>query len=481
MKLKPVVATMCVLGLGAAGTAFAAGGVDAQIANLQAQIQQLQAQVNHMGTTGGHSAAMGSSLAGMVSTNSTLSQQLNGDKMLVGQDLMILNDAKAGKIAHGLTIGGMLQGDMSYAHSNKRVTGDVNESLFNNLYLDGRNSTAKSQTAVTLTNFKLNMLANLNAWTNAVVQLGESYPGQDLTEGLKGSNFLAINSGIQVQQAYLLIGNLAQSPFYGFVGNRYIDFGQFANVNPFTQPLTREFFQAAGDTVGAGIHTNGIDATLSLMNGGNSNNMVYATNGVVAQNLYTRNNSEINNFAINLGYGQDVNNVDWHVGLGYLNGGSKANARVGKSGQTGDLRTNSVWDANARLSVANFDFYAEYMMSGSASAKADGVNGDGDISSYAKGGHAQAWQLAGDYNFPLMGHKSVASLSYSQAKAVNATDATFAQYVAGLRTEAMKNVWAGVEYAYQDGVPVNYVNNGTLKNGDNVTNNTVTLDLTAYF
>lgn len=475
MKLKPVVATMCVLGLGAAGTAFAASSTDAQIANLQAQIQQLQAQVNHMSMRSGSKSSQGmmSSMMGLVTLNQPVSQMINSDANDTGQTLALLNASTQGKIAQGLTLGGMMQGDLFWARSNTMITtGNTTESLFANPYLDAVNSTARNRTAITLTNVKINAVAHFNQWANGVLQVGDSYVGQSLNN-VHTATLTFNNSNLTIQQAYLLVGNLSKSPFYGFVGKKYIDFGQFQNVNPFTQPLTREFFQANGNTAGVGMVAANFDVAVSVMNGGEHNDVIYSTNGVVAQNLYTRNKSMINNFAVNVGYGMKSDNgVNWHVGVGFLNGGGVGIAKADSNG----LQNNQVVDFNARMSVNNMDFYAEYLTALSRAATYDG-----STTAFKNGGRSQGWQLAGDYKFPLMGRNSVFGLSYSAVKAVNYGNGSYNQIAASLRQEAMKNIWVGVEYAYQDGVPFATVNGGDTVNHTSATNNTVTLDLTAYF
>ena len=101
---------------------------------------------------------------------------------------------------------------------------------------------------------------------------------------------------------------------------------------------------------------------------------------------------------------------------------------------------------------------------------------------YTPGAHGQAYQLAGDYRFSTYGMKSMASMSFSQAKNVAHADTTLSQYVLGYSLEPVKNVWAGLEYAYQSGVAGPTTSNGSITfNGNGVTNQNVTLDVKAFF
>ena len=188
MKLKTI-ALATAAGLAtmvAAQTACADGYAGMKLAELQAQIQQLQAQVNHMGS-GSMPMAKGSGMmggmAGMVSTNPMVSQIVNSDANATGQDIALLHAAANGQL-HGLILGGTVQGDAFWAHSDKQTyspgLGIDNQSIFNNPYLQSSYSMASNRSAVTLTNVKVSMIANLDSWVNAVVQLGDSYIGENL-------------------------------------------------------------------------------------------------------------------------------------------------------------------------------------------------------------------------------------------------------------------------------------------------------------
>jgi hypothetical protein len=480
VKLKLLVLA-CVAGL-AVNVASADSYAGMKLAEMQAQIHALQNQVNHMSMSSGSSSSKGgmmSGMAGLVTLNQPISQIINSDANATGQTLALLNASTQGKIAHGLTLGGMMQGDLFWARTNavgSLANGGIEDpqAAFANPYLDAQNSTARNRTAVTLTNIRLSAVASFNQWANGILQFGDNYLGQTLN-GNVHNGFTYNNNNIIVQQAYLLIGNLSQSPLYGFVGKKYIDFGQFQNVNVFTQPLTRQFFQANGNTVGIGMVSGGFDVAVSAMNGGAHDNVLYSTNNSVSQNIYTPNNAMINNFAVSVGYGmKNKDGFDWHVGAGFLNGGATA---IAKKQTSTAVTSNSVADVNARLSMNNIDFYAEYLTSLSDAATYDNIT----TPTYKAGGRSQGWQVAGDYKFSWMGHKSMFGLSYSAVKAVGNSNASYNQIVTSVRQEAMKNVWVGVEYAYQDGVPIVSGVGTDIDNHSGTTNNTVTLDLTAYF
>ena len=46
----------------------------------------------------------------------------------------------------------------------------------------------------------------------------------------------------QVRQAYVVVGNLDETPFYAWLGKKTLDFGDFSTLNPFTQAVPWHYF-----------------------------------------------------------------------------------------------------------------------------------------------------------------------------------------------------------------------------------------------
>lgn len=433
MKLK-VVATLCALAMGSAGTAFAASGtLSNQVSQLQAQVQKLQAQVNSMGNSGSASVAGVS-----VGTYSPLTWQLLDNTVGVGTEMAILKARQQNNISNqALYFGGEGKADAIYQHSN---TGGV----FNTASTGS--SSAKNRTQLSLTQGALDVIGNMNNWATAYVQIGATNIG--------GSG---ASDNATFQKGYLLLGDLNQSPVYGLVGKKEVDFGNFSSVNMYFNPLNRVAYQATGTQAAVGYAQYGFNGTASVMNGGN--------NGT---NLNTSNNNQVNNFALNGTYSATNNGVNWSAGAGYLNGS-------GFFSNSNNTTRNSAWDVNGTVGVNNFNVIAEYT---------------GNVDSQSSGSsRPYAYDLGANYMFPVMGHNSVVSADYSQLRAddVSGNTQTFGQYVVGFRTEAMTNVWAGVEYAYNDGVYTNNIGGsssattGGFIGNSSAKNNTLLLDVTAMF
>ncbi|MCX7122507.1 MAG: LbtU family siderophore porin [Gammaproteobacteria bacterium] len=458
MKLKAIA-----IALSMATVSFAHADMNSQLSSLQAQVNQLQSQVSSMGSTSG------SSMSGVVGLNSNLSMQMMDNQSGVGKELNLLT-ARQNGMNQMLTLGGYAEGDAVYDHSNQN-----NDFINPAIQSAALTSNASNATRLMLTDASLSTTANLGSWVTAYMQLGQSNIGE-------GSD---VTTGFGVQDAYLVFGNLAQMPVYGFAGNKEIDFGSFSSVDIYNQPLTRTLFQAHGNTAGVGVNAYGFNGVVSVMNGGQQTSAVSVGSNYQAQNLNTSNSSQINNFAVNLTYGMTNGAISWDVGAGYLNGSSLFNNTTNASHANG--QTNGAWDLNGKVSAYGFDLLGEYVTTVSNTYASTHAFGGTSAKS------ASAWDVGADYNFPVMGYKSVVNADYSGASLANGDNGKGSQYVVGYRVEAVNNVWAGIEYAYTKGL-ANYLgaSSGALDAGsaptltnssnfNNVKNSTVSLDITAAF
>ncbi len=376
----------------------------------------------------------------------------------VGKELNLLQ-ARQNGMNQVLTMGGFVQADAVYDRSNPQ--GSFINPVINKAA--GASSTVNSGTNIELTDASLATTAEMGSWATGFVQFGQSIVGS------------SASPGFGIQNAYVVLGNLSQMPVYGFVGDKDIDFGSFATTDMYNQPLNRTLFQAHGSTVGVGVNAYGFNGVLSLINGGAESATATSVGSAYQySNLKTSTASKADNGALNLSYGMTNGPVTWNLGAGYLAGSSFQQ-------QTQD-KTNGAWDVNGKVSAMGFDLLGEY------DTTANKTNLTGNQ-------RAQAWNIGADYNFPVMGYKSVVNADYSGASLTNTTAGKGSQYVLGYRVAPLNNVWVGLEYAYTSGIANFYgvanaagtgtpsginINNGSTNVG-NISNSTVALDLTAAF
>ena len=447
----------------AATATMAHADVNSQLASLQSQVNQLQSQVN--------SSSNSSSMGNLVGVNSNLSWKMMSNYSGVGKEMNLLKARQAGNLST-LTVGGNFQADAVYDHTNQGLN-----SAFANPHaeLSTVNTNSSSASNIALTNASLSTTIAAGSWVTGYIQVGQS--GIGAPSAVAGQ---VASTSFGIQDAYLVFGDLSKIPVYGFVGNKDIDFGSFATVDMYNAPLTRTLFQAQGNTAGVGFNGYGFNGTVSIMNGGLQNNVTSVGGVVQQQNMNASSNNIGGNFAVNASYGMTNGGVAWNLGAGYINGSQF---------QSYNNKTNGAWDLNAKVSVMGFDVLAEYVSTASDIAQPT-------LANTTKQSRAQAWDLGADYNFAVMGYKSVISADYSQAYLGQGGNLQGYQYVLGYRIQPVNNVWTGLEYSYSKNVlgatgdavtgdPVAGATGvpGVLGFGgaNGVKNNTVTLDVTAMF
>lgn len=162
--------------------------------------------------------------------------------------------------------------------------------------------------------------------------------------------FPTFNQGsFQVRQAYVAIGDFDRSPFYLFLGKKNVSFGDFGTLSPFSQAMPWHYFAPLAEGIGAGYSQEGLDFTVTAINGGR---------GIRVARSASR--GQLSNFAANLSYSQTIDGIGYKLGLGYLHG-TIYDANIAEHiNFTISGKRNPAWNANAGLSWGSWDFAAEY-------------------------------------------------------------------------------------------------------------------------
>ena len=388
--------------------------------------------------------------AGQVRFDSAIANSLVAPQVGTGTELALLQLRQQELASQTLYIGGMVRAAALYSRLNADATGN---NVDHTHVTNGRTG-YKTASQINLPSVNLLGVADINSWATGVLSLAADNVGRQ-------DNSSTDNIG--VDQAYVLLGDLNSSSIYGFAGKKDVDFGNFSTVDFYTMPLDRLAFKVgATDSVGVGFDNSGFNAVFTAMNGGSNNTDVVDGVANAGATAYTQNNNNINNFALNLGYGMTTNNVAWGVGAGYLNGSRYAYTKA-----NGDR--NGAWDLNGHFNVDSLTVMAEYARTAS---KVD------DLST------VQAYDLGAAYGFPIMGHNSSVNADISELKD-NTTTAS--QFVLGWNNELVSDVWMGLEWAYNKGqinggsefATSSAIVAGPTDSGDK--NNTLLLNLTATF
>jgi hypothetical protein len=162
--------------------------------------------------------------------------------------------------------------------------------------------------------------------------------------------FPSFNQGsFQVRLAYVAIGDLEQSPLYLFVGKKNVSFGDMGTLSQFSQSMVWHYFSPLAEGVGAGYSRDGLDVTMTALNGGRGMRVAR-----------TSSRGQLNNFAVNVSWSATVYDLGYKIGLGYLHG-TIYDANIAEHIDFNlTAARNPAWNANAELSWRQWDFAAEY-------------------------------------------------------------------------------------------------------------------------
>ncbi|MDX2164852.1 MAG: LbtU family siderophore porin [Gammaproteobacteria bacterium] len=396
MRLKPVLASIVLLGL--SSTAFAATkstvNVQNQMISLQNQINQLEQSINQNngGTTSGGGTALQRRLASCPNwyDSITVSGLVNVDGILSSRRANFMSAT---------------EGPTPQTPTLIHYFGD------------------RSASDLALDNADLFVDARINKWTKAHIGLNyqdnnnnyvtdnpksPSNPGGDPVDGGGNSNKSLIIKpwmGSLIDEAYVTFGNFCESPIYFRVGKQYLNFGnydRFATVPTYTQLLSQ---------------TNDTAATLGFVQNGFYGS-VYGFRGIPSAKDNANGTVNINNWGANLGWMMKQQGSKLNLQVGYLNNMADVDY----------VSTSASWPTN-RLSLATngystpvgalslditgklgmFDAYAHYVTALSEFKNAEIVS----AKLYSTfGAQPSAIDVGAGLTTMVMNHKSRFGLSY---------------------------------------------------------------------
>lgn len=395
MKLKSVVASMLALGL-ASGVALAATKT----------------------TT--------------VKTTTVSLAEFNAVKDQVAQMQAVLNQNHTG---------GALKNDPSLAQdwfNRVTVSGQVDVDGFwnSNQYL--RKEGSHSANGVEVPNANLFIDAQVNDWVKAHIS---ARAGSSVNREALGNFYSAIyEKGLGFDEAYVTVANFAQSPFYFRAGQQYVPFGDY-NPQAITPSLTQMLSEANQAAAQAGfVMANGF------------NGAVYAFNG---KNEAGDDKHRTADFGVNLGYAGAYNDVNYKLGVGYINNMADLDYVYNGLKQVTDKV--DALSLNGSVKVAAFDVNAHYVTA------LTGINGKdlkanylGQVLKNATNIKPSAWDINAGYNFDTAGHDSRIGIGYERSKDATLVgkDTNFATVGLGMPEQRYVaqydvNLWKNTDLGFQ--------------------------------
>jgi hypothetical protein len=230
----------------------------------------------------------------------------------INEDLTILGQRK--KIADALAQKGRTAPDRPLLD----ISGYVEGKVFT--YNNYNSSSIKS--GIDASSVELDLLAEINSWASAYVAL-------DYQSYAPPVGYTASNSAVYVDRAFLTIGNLKKTPFYGSIGQINVPFGTYDNFF-ITDPLTLTLAKTKEKAVVLGYA-----GTFGLSN-------LYAQVYTFAGEAYTNSSGTINNGGVNVGYKYNGQNFNTHIGAGVIMNIADAKNSQGSYSQGNESPTNAV-------------------------------------------------------------------------------------------------------------------------------------------
>ncbi|MDX2164855.1 MAG: LbtU family siderophore porin [Gammaproteobacteria bacterium] len=278
MRLKPVVASIVLLGL--SSTAFAATKSDVAVQNrlnsMQIQLNQLEQSIN----------------------------QNNGGTTTLGGTALQKRLASCPNWYDNISVSGLINVD-GILSSRRANFIDDGEHFFGN----------RSASDLALDNADLFVDARINSWTKAHIGINYQDNNNNYSQDNEKSQYdtnasrsLIIKpwSGSLIDEAYVTFGDFCRSPIFFRVGKQYLNFGnydRFATVPTFTQLLSQ---------------TNDVAATLGFVQNGLYGS-VYGFRGIPSAKDNANGTVNINNWGANLGWGVKQQGSSLNLQAGYLN------------------------------------------------------------------------------------------------------------------------------------------------------------------
>lgn len=330
-------------------------------------------------------------------------------------------------------------------------------------------------------------------WTSGLIEFAyDNAPGT--ATGSLFNNSRTENSRVFVNKAFIILGDLTQSPVYGTIGQMYVPFGQYS-TSMVSSPLTKLLARTKARAINIGYQPLGPTAPYAA---------IYAFQG----DSHGSSTSRINNGGINIGYRLHQEKFSEDIGAGVIGNiadsqvmqdtGGQTSAVFGGFGATGTCTlangtTGScgneklvhrvpAYDLRAKFSVGSaIDLIAEYI-------RASTQFHPNDLTYNSHGAHPQALHTEAIYSFQAFDRPNSIGVGYDMTKDALALQLPAKRMSLVLNTSIWRSTLESLEFRHD----INYGTNATGTGSQVATpvttnsitgrsNNTVTAQIDLYF
>nr|WHW29733.1 hypothetical protein [uncultured bacterium] len=314
----------------------------------------------------------------------------------------------------------------------------------------GANQVGTSVSEAVIHSAQFGFTAAMGSWVNANIELLFD-PEQSFGSG---TNTSIERNQVQVRKAYVLLGNLEQSPLYMSLGKMAVPFGLTDTVNPFTASTVWHAFGGIANGATIGYAKNGLNASIMAIEGGaqfrSANTPVNGTNVP----------SKLNNHAVDINYTLGVGHESSLLaGASYQRGSAYCQEfPIQHFNACND--NNPAYDVYVRYTGERLTVKAEWA---ETTKKWPGTfNPNPPLSQFGPS-DVTSFDVGAKYRLELAGMPADVSAEFSRFDA-GPDDAPWEkqdQYVLGLAAFATPSVKLFAEYIRTDGfAPLNFLSGG---------------------
>ena len=229
---------------------------------------------------------------------------------------------------------------------------------------------------------------------------------------------------VDIDEAYIFLGNTDEFPLFCQVGKLYVPFGNFES-HMISDPLTLEIGETRETAIVVGAEFNGLHAS------------TYAFNGDINE---SGDDDEIKCFGIDAGYIFENDTFGIDVGMGWIN-------NLADSDTLGDTLPSEIDDyvdgitAHAIISWQGLQLIGEYL-GALDDFKAAELEFKGD------GAEPEAWNIELGYTFEIASHETVCAIAYQGSDEALALELPEQRYLGTFGIGLVDGLSLAVEYAH---------------------------------
>ena len=219
-------------------------------------------------------------------------------------------------------------------------------------------------------------------------------------------DFVGMGSGLNVEEAYLLISDFSDYPIYFKLGKQYQPFGIYNDWHPITYDFTQLLSQTRATSVQfGGVADNGLYGSVYVLNNHSSSDRSAGERSVVSSGY-----NKIDNWGANVGYRSHYNSINYLFDIGYIRDITDVDylnaLNVANSGSENFYRRSAGVSLSGTFSSGPFGLKLDYVTA--TKNLRDQIVESTDVA---------ALNVKGSYAFPLFGHDTELTLGYENTNA----------------------------------------------------------------